>query len=292
MVVPEFKYHRPKTMYEAYTLLTTLPGEVAVYGGGTEILVDLKMGAKRIDHLVALEAIEGMKRIEMEGEDLVIGAMVTPGALARSPLVREKFPEVAEVADVFAARQVGNRATIGGNIAAAVPSADYPPILLALRAVVEISGKEGERHVPLNRIFTGPRHNALAKGDVITEIRLPRKPAGSGGKYIKFGLRASGACSVVGVAVVVHLEGDKCKDVRIALGAVAPTPMLVKEAQDYLEDRFLDEKAISEVARIAGAACKPISDIRGSDCYRRDIVGTLTARALTVAVERARASVV
>ncbi len=290
MYIPEFEYHRPSRVQEACALLASLEGRVAALGGGTEILIELKSGEKRFDHLVALDGIERLRVIEMEGGDLVIGAMVTPGALARSSLVCERFPEVAEVTRVFAARQVGNRATIGGNVAAAVPSADFPPILIALGATCSVAGPAGERLIPLEDAFAGPRRNSLAKGELITDIRLPPKPPRTGAAYVKFGLRGAGVCAVAGAAASISLDGETCRAARIVLGAVAPMPLLVARASDYLAGRRVDQDAIEGVARIAHDTCQPISDIRGSAEYRRDLVGTLTARALRTALERARAS--
>ena len=291
MFIPGYEYHRPETVEEASSLLSSLKGKVTVFAGGTEIIVDMKKGNKFFDHLIALGGISDLKAIEIKSDDLLIGAMVTPGLLARSGPVLEKFPEISEVTDVFAAVQVGNRATIGGNIAAAVPSADFPPILMALYASVEIFGSNGKRTVALERVFTGPRTTILEKEEVITGIRLPLKNKGMGAKYVKFGLRESLAVSVAGVAAMVQLEDGVCKNARIVLGAVAPTPLLVEEAGEFLKGRKFDDDAIEEAGKIVGSACSPISDIRCSKDFRREIVETLTKRALNTAVERARANV-
>ena len=292
MIIPEYEHHRPETVEEACSLLASLEGRVALLAGGTEIVVDLKMGLKRFDHLVSLGGIGALRNIEMDGDDLVIGAMATAGMIARSRLVREKFPEITEVTDVFAARQVGNRATVGGNIAAAVPSADFPPILIALGSRVEIAGAGAARSVALENVFAGPRLNVLEKGEMITAVRLPPKSRGTGAKYVKFGLRDSQACCVAGAAAMVRLEGETCRAGRIVLGAVSPVPLLVEGVKEYLVGRKIDEEVIVKVGELARAASSPITDIRGTKDFRRRIVGTLACRALRAAVERARAGTI
>jgi carbon-monoxide dehydrogenase medium subunit len=285
--VRDFEYHRPGSVKEACVLLSRLKGRVAALGGGTEIIVDLKSGAKRFDHLVALDGVEDLRTLKVDKTGLTIGAMVTPGMLSRSKAVRKKFPEIVEVTDVFAARQVGNRATIGGNIAAAVPSADFPPILIALGASVEFVGRRGKRRLPLEKAFAGPRKSALRKGEVISRIRVPARKSGTGARYLKFGLRDAQACAVAGVAAAVRQQKGKCRSARIVLAAVAPVPLLVEKAAKKLVGRKIDPEAILEAARAAREACAPISDLRGTKEYRWDLIETLTRRAITAAVERA-----
>lgn len=291
MIIPDFEYHCPKTVKEACTLLAGFDGESAVLAGGTELLVEAKMSGRNFDHLVSLSGIAELKCIAMRGEDLCLGAMVTPGELSRSDLVQEHFPEIAEVSRVFAAVQVGNRATIGGNIAAAVPSADFPPILIALGASIEVRGPEGPFTLAVEDTFSGPRQSVLNKGEVIVNILLPPKEKGVGVKYVKFGLRDSGACCVTGAAAVVQLDGGLCRSARLVLSAVAPTPMRVSGIEALLKDREPDKAAIAEAAALAQSSCKPISDIRASKSYRSDIVKTISARALAGAIKRAQASI-
>ena len=288
MFVPEFEYHRPKTVPEACSLLASLDGEAAPLAGGTEIVPELKNGDRRFDHLVALSGIHALRDIDASGEELVIGSMATPRELARSDRVLEHWYEIAEVTTVFAATQVGNRATVGGNLATAVPSADFPPILIALRASCTIVGPDASRSVPVEDVFLGPRKSILRTGELITEIRVPPKPPGTGAMYLKLGLRDASVCAVAGVAAAVTLEDGVCRSARIVLGAVAPEPLLAVRASKSLEGLALGPAAMAEAARIASEECAPISDIRGSAEYRRDLVGALTARALEGALLRGR----
>lgn len=183
----------------------------------------------------------------------------------------------------MAANQVRNVGTVGGNICNAVPSADLPPILIALGATIKLVGATGERTLPLEEFFTGPNRSVLAQDEILTEIVIPDQPA-TGSTYIKFGLRRSGALAVVGVAVAVTVAGDTITDARICLGAVAPTPLRAMEAENYLRGQKISDEVLAEAGVIAARECKPISDIRASAEYRRDMVRVFTKRALRKAI--------
>ena len=176
-----------------------------------------------------------------------------------------------------------NLGTIGGNISNAVPSADMPPILIALDTTVKIVGSKGERTLPLEDVFKGPNQTVLEHDELITEFVIP-DGSFTGSNYIKFGLRASGALAVVGVAASVQVEGDVIKDVRIVLGAVSPVPVRAKEAENFLKGKQASEELFEEAGVIASGECRPISDIRASAEYRRDMVRVFTRRALNKAV--------
>jgi carbon-monoxide dehydrogenase medium subunit len=189
----------------------------------------------------------------------------------------------------MAAPQVRNMATIGGNIASAIPSADLPPILIAMNAGVVLQAGDRQRTVALDSFFQGPRQSARKHAEVLTAIVVPRPPSGFGAAYVRFALREANACAVAGVAASVRLSGDETiADARVVLCAVAPTPKLVKLVADVLVGETPGEAAFDRAARAAMEAAEPISDIRGSDAYRRELVGVLTRRALTRSLERAR----
>lgn len=164
-----------------------------------------------------------------------------------------------------------------------MPSADFPPILIALGASVKLVGCSWERTIPLEEFFTGPNKSVIAQDEILTEVIIPDQPA-TGSTYIKFGLRRSGALAVVGVAAAVTMDGDVCKDARIALGAVAPVPIRAKKAEDLLKGKAITKEFLEEVGKCAAAESKPISDIRGSAEYRRDMVRVFTKRALSKAI--------
>jgi len=183
----------------------------------------------------------------------------------------------------MANNQVRNRGTIGGNIVNAVPSADLPPILIALRSKVTLMGLKGSRTVALEDFFTGPSQTVIAGDEVLTQITIPDQPT-TGSAYVKFGLRRSGALAVVGVAASVVFKNQTIQDARIVLGAVAPIPMRAKKAEEVVIGKAADKDLLEEAGRMASAECRPISDLRGSEEYRRDMVRVFTKRALKKAV--------
>jgi carbon-monoxide dehydrogenase medium subunit len=184
----------------------------------------------------------------------------------------------------MAANQVRNIGTIGGNISNAVPSADLPPILIALNATVNVTGVKGERTLALEEIFTGPNKTCLSQDEIITEIVIPDQKM-PGSNYIKFGLRGAGALAVVGVALAVQVENNVIKDARVALGAVGPTPMRAKKTEEFLKGKTVSDGLLEEAGVIASGECKPISDIRASAEYRTDLVRVFTKRALRKAID-------
>ena len=182
----------------------------------------------------------------------------------------------------MANNQIRNIGTIGGNIVNAVPSADLPPILIALGASVKLVGCSRERTIPLEDFFAGPGESVIAQDEILTEVIIPDQSS-TGSTYIKYGLRRSGALAVVGVAAAVTMDGDVCKDVKIVLGAVAPVPLRAIKAEELLKDKPVTKEILEEAGKCAAAESKPISDIRGSAEYRRDMVRVFTKRALAKA---------
>lgn len=288
MILPEFDYHRPETVQEACSLLGKLGGAAKVIAGGTDLLVNLKRGVSKAAHLVTLRGIPRLFAIEKDPDGtLRLGPMVTPNEAGQSPIVREAHLPLSEAALTMAAYQIRNRATIGGNLVSAVPSADMPPMLIALGSRLELTSSGGSREIPIEDFFKGPRMTQLGEAEILTQIVVPPPAEGSGAFYIKHSLRDASALAVVGVAVSVQIENDMCKSARIVLGAVAPTPIIAEKAGLALTGRRPDDDVIAEVARIAAGEAKPISDLRGSAVYRTELVRVLTKRAVRTALERA-----
>lgn len=292
MEIGDFIYHRPSSLGEACALLADLGEGAHVLAGGTEVLVDLKQHTVATRHLVSLRGLPELREIRVDADGLHVGGMATHGMITRSPAVRDSFPALAEAASTLAAVQVRNRGTIGGNFCSAVPSADLPPICLAAGARVSLAGPGTERLVPAEDFFTGPKRTVRTRDELLVEILIPPAAwgAGTGATYLKFGLRGSSALAVAGVAVWLRLEGQTPGDCRIALGAVHEKPLLAKEASAGLVGTKLTEEALREVADTAAMECSPISDLRGSAHYRRELVRVLTFRALEQAASRARGS--
>jgi carbon-monoxide dehydrogenase medium subunit len=289
MEITDFVYHRPATVGEACALLTELGRDAHVLAGGTEVLVALKQHTFATSHLVSLCDLAELREIRVDDDGLHVGATATQTMLTRDDVVRRTYPALAEAASTMAATQVRNRGTIGGNFCSAVPSADLPPVCIAGSARVRLQGARSDRLVPAEDFFLGPKRTVRDPEEVLVEIVIP--PAawadGTGAAYRKFGLRGASALAVAGVAAWLRLEERTVRACRIVLGAVHGTPLLAEKASAAIVDREPSASVFQEAGEIAAGECSPISDLRGSADYRRELVRVLTRRALDGALERA-----
>ena len=287
MYLPDFEYYSPATVKEACLILTRLDGVGRVLAGGTDLLPHMKNGTIAPAALVSLKEIRELREIAyVPGRGVVIGARATQNGLVRSPVLQERYPAVCETAHSMANNQIRNRGTLGGNLVSAVPSADLPPILIALQAKITLVGPRETRIIPLESFFVRPRCSVIASDEILTEVVIPDQVT-TGNAYLKFGLRRSGALAVVGVAASIVADGMHVEEARIVLGAVAPTPVRACEAESLLRGNRVTEPLLEEVGRAAAHECRPISDIRGSDEYRRDMIAVFTKRALRKALKLA-----
>jgi carbon-monoxide dehydrogenase medium subunit len=286
MIVPEFQYLVPETLQQACALLGQYGKDAKVLAGGTDLIVKMKNGLMKPACLVSLKRLPELKGVRYEpGAGVIIGTRTTHNELVASPVLREKFPSVCSAAASMAGQQIRNVGTLGGNLVNAVPSADLPPILIALSAKVHLVGTAGERTVALEEFFAGPGLTVLQTGEILTEVIIPEQKT-TGSNYIKFGLRKAEALAVVGVASAVTMQGGTIAEARVALGAVAPTPLRVRDAEDALRGQRPSSELLARAGKIAAAACKPITDIRGSAEYRRHLVEVLTRDSLQAAIEK------
>jgi len=281
--IREFKYFEPHTLAEALALLEQYSNNenAKILAGGTDLLVGMKEKGLTPDYLINIKYIPGLNYIKQDEEKLRIGATTTIGEIVDNDLINKKFNILAQAASVLGSVQVRNRATIGGNLCNAAPSAEMAPALLTLDAQARIAGKKGERIVPLEKFFLGPGKTVLKK-EILVEIIVPFFPPQTKGIYIKNSPRKAMDIAAVGVAVAAVLDRDKkvFNKVRIALGAVAPTPMRAVKAEEFLINKEISSSAIREAAQIASREAKPITDIRSSEWYRREIVRVSVERAL------------
>ena len=281
--LPSFDYYRPTTLAETLTAMERLNGNFCVLAGGTDLLVGMKERRGRHPALLDIKAVPELAGIRADNGTLCLGATVTTRAIAQSPLVRERFPMLFHSMKLLGSMQIGNRATIGGNLANGSPAADGAPPLLALGASVRLVGKTKERWVPLDNFFIGPK-KTIIEGELLAEVRIPTPPPGGRGIFYKLGPRnAPEDICIVSAAVYGVPDGgaNGWKELRIALGAVAPTPIRARNAEERLKGQLLDAKLVVEAARIAADKdAQPISDIRGSADYRREMVYVLVKRAL------------
>jgi len=278
-----FDFYQPGTLQEASRLLKDNGPGGRFLAGGTDLVIALKEKGLLPKYLVDLKKIPGLAGIRENGDGrIVIGALTTMRELEVSPVITKKFPFLAQSAAEVGSIQIRNRATIGGNMANATPSADTAPALIALSAAAKLVGVNGERTVTLEEFFRGPGQTIMSADEILTEVIIPKTGPRLVGDYIKFSPREMMDLAYVGVAVVYNLSGkDKpCDDVRIVLGAVAPTPIRAKQAEAALEGRRLTEELAEKVGAVAAEEAKPISDVRSTAEYRRAMVGAMTKRAL------------
>jgi carbon-monoxide dehydrogenase medium subunit len=234
-------------------------------------------------YIVDLKRVPGLSGIrENRDGSISLGALTTMYEIETAPLIKKKYPFLAQSAAEVGSIQIRNRATVGGNMANATPSADVAPALIALDATAKIANADAERSIPLEEFFTGPGQTVMTADEILTDVTIPKTDRDLVGEYIKFSPREMMDLAYVGVAVVYNLRqpDGKCDGVRIVLGAVAPTPMRAKRAEAALEGQRLTEALAQAVAQIAAEEAKPISDVRSSADYRRAMIGAMTKRAL------------
>jgi CO/xanthine dehydrogenase FAD-binding subunit len=284
--LPKFDYLKPSTIKEALALLSQYQGRARVVAGGTDFLPKLKRREIRApEFLIDLKGIPNLDYIRYEEVGgLSLGPLVTIHAVEASPIVRERFGVLYQAAESMASPQVRNRGTIAGNVCNAVPSADSAPALLTLEADLKLVSQKGERVVKIEDFFTGPNETVLTDEEILREIHVPNLPPNSGGVYLKLTPRRSMDLALVGVAAVVVVEDGLCSDVRIALGAVAPTPMRARQAENIVRRQKPSDEVIAKAAQIAAGECHPISDHRALKQYRCDMVEVLTKRAIAQAI--------
>lgn len=282
-----FAYYEPKTLDETIALLSQHGRAADLMAGGTDLLVEIKEHIRRPAAVINLKTIPGLADLVCDAATgLRIGALVTVRTIETSSDVQRLYPALAQAAREIGSIQIRNRATVVGNVCRASPSADTLPPLIAFGAHVQMVGPAGPRSLPLESFFTGPGRTALGADEVVTAIVLPPLAAQGGSDYIKHGRRRAMELATVGVAVSLRRDGDVCRDLRIVLGAVAPTPVRARAAEALLEGVAPDEAAIAAAGRAARDESRPISNVRASADYRRAMVAVLTRRAVAAAWER------
>lgn len=285
MYMPDFEYHAPRTVAETCALLSELGDKATLLAGGTDVLHKMKVGKLAPDHLVSLKHLDELRGISHEsGRGIVMGALTSHNAIYTSQLLQERYLSLPMAAHTMASNQICNMGTVGGNIVNGVPSADLPPILIALNASIRLVSAKGERSMALEDFFHGAAETVIAPGEILADITIPDQPA-TGSTYIKFGLRRSGALAVTGVAVSVTVDGDTLQDARIVLASAAPTVMRAREAEDALKGQKINDELLARAGSLAAAASRPRDSIRGSAEYRRNLVEVLTKRALRKAID-------
>ena len=287
----EFDLLQPKTLQDALDALAQNNASVRPLAGGTDMIVDIRAKRAQPDVLVALQNVNELRGVARTNGHLRVGASTTIAEFLKNPLLTE-YDALRQAAAVFANPMIRNAATIAGNISSASPAGDLLPPLLVFDAHIELVSKSGTLTIPLHEFFLGPRKTARRDDELIASLQLPvisnqssvtsnQSPVSSlpsSSSFYKLGLRQADAISVVSVAVWLQRDGDKIRDVRIALGAVAPRPMRATRAEEILRGQTFNETNLKAAARIAAEECAPIDDLRGSAKYRRRMVNVYVHR--------------
>lgn len=286
ILVSDFDYEQPETLDEAYSLLSEHGKEAQLIAGGTDVLVQMKIEKISPSVLVSLARIEELKGIS-GSKDLNIGATTTIKELSRNEVVGQSFEALKEGCNSFSTVPVMTMGTVGGNLCNASPAADTVPSLISFGAQVKLLSSSGERIIDLEEFLVGPGQSALVEGEVLHSVLLPAPAANTGSAFIKVA-RVVADISQVSVAVKIVRDGDKVADCRIALGSVGPTTVRALAAEQFLIGKKLDSATLQEAVRIVEGEITPITDVRTTEEYRRQVAGGITAEALNKSWERAQ----
>jgi CO/xanthine dehydrogenase FAD-binding subunit len=307
----KFEYLKPKTLEEALTLLSQYGEKAKLIAGGTDVIVMIKQKTMAPDVLISLRGIPGLDQIKFNGS-LSIGPMVTHRAIEKSEMIRNNFSALTDAVDYLGSIQIRNVATIGGNLCTAAPSADTATPLLVLGAQVKIKNPKEERTLPIEEFFIGPGETVLKPGELVEELLIPKLLPNTGSAYYKLQRRLALDLPILGVSVLLSLDKNKvtcsdllctaspissilhkmeedeimCKDVRIALGVAAPTPMRAVKAEALLRHKKLSDELLEEVANTASQEAQPRDTLRGEAWYRKDMVRLLVKRMAMKSIER------
>jgi carbon-monoxide dehydrogenase medium subunit len=307
----KFDYLRPQTLEEALSLLNQHGEKAKLIAGGTDVIVMIKQKAIAPEILISLQGVPGLDQIKYNGS-LSIGPMVTHRAIEKSEVIRKNFSALTDAADFLGSVQIRNVATIGGNICTAAPSADTATPLLVLGAQVRIKSLKEERTVPVEEFFKGPGETVLKTGEMVEKLLIPKLLPNTGSAYYKLQRRLALDLPILGVSVLLSLNKNKvtcsdllctaspissilhkmeedeitCKDVKIALGVAAPTPMRAVKAETLLKGKKLSDELLGEVANTASQEAQPRDTIRGEAWYRKDMVRVLVKRMAMKSIER------
>jgi len=283
MLLPKFAYHAPTTIDEACSMLAHFGAKAKILAGGTDLLVNMKKKLLSPEQIISLNRIEGLNEVSYhKGSWLVLGPLGTAANLSNSKLIQERISVLAQGAGRLGSPLVRNRATLGGNLITARPASDLAPPLLVLSAEVVLKGPKGERTILLEKFFQGPGQTPIQVDEILTQILIPKTQGA--GAYIKLGSRKALEIALVNAASFLELAPDgSIQQARVALGAVAPIPLLATSAAKILKGakpKDEDDPVFQEAAQAAAQDSKPITDHRGSAGYRQDMVKILTLRTL------------
>jgi CO/xanthine dehydrogenase FAD-binding subunit len=283
-------YACPTTLDEVVGLLSTAEGAAGILAGGTDVIVQVREGRRDVDLLIDVKKIPDLNELSYDAKNgAVIGAAVPCCELCEHEAIAAAYPGLIDAASLIGGTAIQSRASFGGNLCNASPAADSIPALMVHSAVCTVAGRKGRREVPVEQFCTAPGKTVLERSELLVSFHVPAPPKRAGAHYLRFIPRNEMDIAVVGAGALVVLDesGTSFVSGRVALGAVAPTPLLVEDAGELLQSAPVSDETIGRVAHAAQAAARPISDMRGTAEQRRHLVGVLTRRALHKAVQRA-----
>jgi carbon-monoxide dehydrogenase medium subunit len=282
------RYEAPQSVEQAVGLMATEPG-ASIIAGGTDLLVQFRGGTKRPSAFIDIKRIPELVSIALDGSGLRLGAATPAAEICEHPEIRRLWPGLVEAVHLIGSTQIQGRGTVGGNLCNASPAADTTCALIVNRAQCVIAGPHGQRTIAVEDFCTGPGKTVLQPGELLVELRLPRPGPRTADAYLRLIPRTEMDIAVAGAGASVTLDvRGICTDARIAIGAVAPKALLLPGAAEALIGTSVDRAAVSRAVEAASAAARPIDDKRGTVAYRRKVVGVLTSRAVTIAVDRAK----
>ena len=276
-----FNYLEPRTIKEAVSLLVRYQGMAKVIAGGTDLLNQIRLKMIKPEYMVDIGYIPGLDYIKYDSKGwLSLGALATIRSLEMSAEIQQHHPVISQAASLIGSMAIRNVGTIGGNLCHASPSAETAPSLIGLEAKVKVVGPNGKRTVALEKFFTGPGQTVLQTGELMIEIQVPPMPPDTKGIYLKHTTRGTVNPAIVGVAAIVAMDGKRCEEIKLVLGAVAPTPIRAKKAEEILRGKEIDDTLIEKATQAASDESSPITDVRASADYRKEMVKVLTRYAL------------
>jgi carbon-monoxide dehydrogenase medium subunit len=279
MTIRSFELFQPGSLAEAAGLLTEYGDEARVIGGGTTLVILMKQRALYYPYLIDLQTIPGLREIKREPDGVRIGTLVTHRMVETSPLIREKVPVLAEAFSHVGNVRVRQTASVGGNLAHADYRLDPPPPLLVLNSEVTALGPNGSRRIPLKNFFRGMYETALEPEEILVNVKIPTMPVNSQAVYLRFSTLSANDWPCLGVAAFLIKENGKCKELRLALGGVAATPLLIG-GLEFVQDQVLDQAVIDKVRDTVDEQISPFSDLRGSEWYKRRMVRLFVNKAI------------
>lgn len=285
--LPPFQYYSPSTLKETLSLIEKFGSEGVLIAGGTDLIPLLKLRTVTPQYVVDISRLSELDFVKQNGGLLRIGALTKHRSLERSPIVLQSAPILAEAASQIGSPLIRNMGTVGGNLVNASPCSDTSTPLLALGAELKLNKSNAQRTVSIDDFFLDVKKTIIQHDELLTEIQVPERSHGAGAAFVKVGRRTGNDLSIVSAAVSINIQKGVCNSARIALGSVAPTPIRVKKAESYLVGKNVGGREVSEAAEMASQEIRPISDVRASAEYRRDVARTIVEMAINKAIGNA-----